>query len=86
MPWKEVQGVSEKKYGVADYQYLRMVTHSNVIFSDYIYIVCLVVYEILTPYVKCNKNYELEKNDGSNSSETINDKFTHKRMLPSKSF
>ena len=31
-----IPGVSEKKYGVADYWYLRIVTHSNVIFSDII--------------------------------------------------
>ena len=49
--FSEVPGVSEKKYGVADYQYiLRMITYSNVTFSDilsYNNTVC----EVSTQYV-----------------------------------
>ena len=63
-----ILGVS-KKYGVADYQYFKNGdTQQCNIYRHNKYIFCLVVCEILTPYVKRNKSYDLKKNDGSNGT------------------
>ena len=53
-----ITGVSEKSMVQQIISILKMVTHSNVLFSD-IYNVDLIVCEISTPYVKHNKSYEL---------------------------
>ncbi len=59
--------MSQKKYGVADYQYFEIgnIQQCNN-FRHNKYNLYVVVCEISTPYVKRNKSYELEKNDGSN--------------------
>ena len=67
-----VPGVSEKKYGVADYQYFKNGnTQQCNIFRHNKYNFWLLVYEISTTYVKRNKIYELEKTEGSNGTKTI---------------
>ncbi len=64
--------MSQKKYGVADYQYFSMVIHSNVIFSDMINATSyLGVCAVSTPYVKCTSSYKCEKNDESNGTWKI---------------
>ena len=61
--------VSPKKYGAVDYQYFKNGnTQQCKIYRHDKYIFRLVVCEILAIYVKCNKSYELEKNDGSNGT------------------
>ena len=80
-------GCLRKKYGVADYEYFKndntqqckIFRHNKCNFS-------LAVCEISTPYIKHEEIYELEKNDGSIGTFTIsNNKFTHERILSSKS-
>ncbi len=65
-------GCLRKKYGVADYRFFK---NGNTLQSNNFrhvkYDFCLVAYEILTPYIKCNKSYELEMNDGSNRTQTV---------------
>ena len=51
--WCQVQGVSEKKYGVADYKYVKngSIAHNVVLSKNNSY---LVVCEVSIPYVKLN--------------------------------
>ena len=62
-------GCLRKKYGVADYQYFKNgnTQQCNIFWHNKCNF-CLVACEISTPYVKCNKSYKLEKNDGSNGT------------------
>ena len=62
-----IPGLSEKKYGVVDYQYFgNGETQQCDICRHCKYNFCLVVCEISTPHVKGNASYEVEKNSGSN--------------------
>ena len=56
-----IQGVSKKKYGIANYQYLRMATHNNVILSDITNTTYLVVCEVSAPYVKGNELWRVKQ-------------------------
>ena len=70
----------KKKYGVADYQYFQNgnMQHCN-IFRLNKYILCLVVCEVSTPYVKGSWSYERKK------GLLYNNKFKHERILSYKS-